>query len=252
MFSTFTLFRPSLGGFAVFTAMIIFAGVTSAHAWLPGEQPIVFAQGDSESLEVDPTAPADPGEESPQNETDTVDEPDDPGFAEESENEESGSQDSDYTPPIIQRDLADLPFPVRRMHELLIEAAKSGDVDRLRPYVGVGPEATMLTFGGLEGDPIEFLKSMSGDEEGYEIMAILQEVLEAGYVHLDKGTDNEIYVWPYFFAYPLDKLSPAQRVEMYRLMTHGDYEEMKTFGAYIFYRVGISPAGRWRFFVAGD
>ena len=35
-------------------------------------------------------------------------------------------------------------------------------------------------------------------------------------------------------------------------MTAGDYEDMKNYGAYIFYRVGITPAGKWAFFVAGD
>ena len=34
--------------------------------------------------------------------------------------------------------------------------------------------------------------------------------------------------------------------------TGGDYEDMKNFGAYIFYRAGITPDGRWRFFVSGD
>ena len=38
----------------------------------------------------------------------------------------------------------------------------------------------------------------------------------------------------------------------FRLPTHGDFEDMKSFGAYNFYRVGITPQGRWRFFVAGD
>ena len=110
----------------------------------------------------------------------------------------------------------------------------------------------MLSLGGLEGDPIEFLKSQSGDAEGREILAILLEVLESGFVHLDAGTDNEVYVWPYFFAVPLDALTPQQKVELFTILTSGDLEEMKSFGAYVFYRVGISPQGRWRFFVAGD
>ena len=32
----------------------------------------------------------------------------------------------------------------------------------------------------------------------------------------------------------------------------GDYDDMKSYGAYIFYRVGITPDGHWQFFVAGD
>ena len=71
-------------------------------------------------------------------------------------------------------------------------------------------------------------------------------------MHLDAGTDNELYVWPYFFAWPLDRLSSEQKVELFRIVTAGDLEDMESFGGYIFYRVGISPKGRWRFFVAGD
>ena len=138
------------------------------------------------------------------------------------------------------------------MHALILEAAKSGVIEQLRPLVGIGEDVTQLSFGGAEADPIAFLKGLSGDPDGQEIMAILEEVLSAGYVHLDAGTANELYVWPYFFAIPLDKLDPRQRVELFKIVTAGDYEDMKAFGAYIFYRLGITPEGRWAFFVAGD
>jgi hypothetical protein len=35
-------------------------------------------------------------------------------------------------------------------------------------------------------------------------------------------------------------------------VTGSDWREMLDFGAYIFFRVGISPDGVWHFFVAGD
>jgi len=171
---------------------------------------------------------------------------------------EAGQEDSharpnkSALPAEIIRDLSLLPFPARRMHELLVEAARSGDIEKLRQYIGSGDDMTMLSLGGLEGDPIDFLKSQSGDAEGREILAILLEVLESGFVHLDAGTENEVYVWPYFFAVPLDVLTPQQKVELFTILTSGDLEEMKSFGAYVFYRVGITPQGRWRFFVAGD
>mgnify|MGYP007051655879 CR=1 FL=1 len=154
--------------------------------------------------------------------------------------------------PEIQYDLSLLPEPVRQLREKIVEACKSGDLEALRPLLATGDEATLLSFGDVGGDPIQFLKELSGDGEGHEILAILQEVLEAGYVHLEPGTDNEAYVWPYFFAVPLNSLTPAQRVELFRLVTAGDYEDMKNYGAYIFYRVGITPEGKWAFFVAGD
>ena len=89
-----------------------------------------------------------------------------------------------------------------------MEACKSGDIEKLRPLLDTGEDATQLSLGGIDGDPIAFLRELSGDKEGQEILAILEEVLSAGYVHMDAGTPNEMYVWPYFFAVPLDKLTP--------------------------------------------
>ena len=154
--------------------------------------------------------------------------------------------------PEVQYDVTKLPAEVQRMRGLIIEACRSGDIERLRPLIGMGEAATQLSLGGIDGDPIAFLKGLAGDEDGQEILAILEEVLEAGYVHLDAGEPGELYVWPYFFALPLDKLTPAQRVELFKIVTAGDYEEMQNYGSYIFYRVGITPEGSWVFFVAGE
>lgn len=154
--------------------------------------------------------------------------------------------------PEVFYDVLKLPEPVRRMRQLLIDAAKSGDIEKLRPLLGTGDSATQLSLADMTDDPIAFLKSQSGDADGEEILAIMEEVLSAGYVHLDAGTPEELYVWPYFFAYPLDKLTPQQKVEMYKIVTASDFEEMQNFGNYIFFRLGISPDGHWAFFVAGE
>ena len=154
--------------------------------------------------------------------------------------------------PEVSYDLEALPFPTRRMHQLILEATREGDIEKLRAYIGVGDSMTLLSLGGFEGDPIDFLKQQSGDDNGHELLAILEEVLEAGYVRLDPDTERELYVWPYFYALPIDKLSDRQMVELFRIVTYGDFQDMQDFGGYIFYRVGISPTGRWHFFVAGD
>lgn len=153
--------------------------------------------------------------------------------------------------PEVQYDLERLPEPVRRMRQLIIEACETADIEALRPLLSQGEHGTQVSSGTGAVDPIEFLKEVSGDGEGHEILAILQEVLEAGYVHLDPGEQSEVYLWPYFFAVPLDSLTGPQRVELFRLVTAGDYEDMKAFGSYIFYRAGITPEGRWAFFLAG-
>ena len=199
----------------------------------------------------DESQPATPGVEAPEEEGPTPEDQADPA---EPEGEVVGRPevDSDAPLPEVRYNLDALPEQARRMHDLIVEATRTGDIEKLRPLIGTGNDATQLSLGGVDSDPIDFLKELSGDAEGQEILAILQEVLTAGYVHLDPGTPQELYVWPYFFAVPLERLTPPQRVELFKIVTAGDYEDMKSYGAYIFYRVGITPAGEWQFFVAGD
>ena len=160
------------------------------------------------------------------------------------------TEPTDISPALS--DIAALPQPVQKMRELILEAAKSGDIEKLRPLLGVGTDATQLAVTTLEGDPIDYLKGQAGDADGQEILAIMLDLLEAKFVHTDVGTTEELYVWPYFVERQLEKLSPPERVDLFRIVTAGDYEDMKTFGAYNFYRIGISPEGNFVFFVSGD
>ena len=41
-----------------------------------------------------------------------------------------------------------------------------------------------------------------------------------------------MYVWPYLAELPLGKLTSAQQVDLYRLMTHDEVKTMKEFGDY--------------------
>lgn len=176
--------------------------------------------------------------------------PDDMPADDDPSKEESVTKQAPALP--IMYDLSKLPEPVQRMRQLIVEAAKTGDLEKLRPLIGSGPTETQLSISGTEGDPIDYLHSVSGDGEGQEILAILLDVLDAGFVLMDPGTPEETYVWPYFFTTPIDQLTAPQRVELFRIVTAGDYKDMKTFGGYNFYRVGITPDGEWKFFVAGD
>lgn len=160
--------------------------------------------------------------------------------------------DPDAPLPEVQYDLTKLPEPVQRMRQMLVDVAVSGDIEKMRALVGTGPRAPLLSLAEDTPDPVVFLKSQSGDEHGREILAIMEEVLNAGYVHLDAGTPQELYVWPYFFGMPLDKLNPRQNVELFKIITGGEYEEMSQIGSYVFYRLGITPTGEWVFFVTGE
>ncbi|WJS01952.1 hypothetical protein [Roseibium aggregatum] len=144
-----------------------------------------------------------------------------------------------------------LPKPVQRMQAQLKEAALSGNMERLRMVFESNELPPTVSFGQID-DPIDFLKEISGDGEGFEILAILADIMDAGFLHVDAGTPQEMYLWPYFARYPLHDLTPDQKVELFRIVTAGDFAEMQDFGAWTFYRVGIGPDGTLHYFVAGD
>jgi len=148
-------------------------------------------------------------------------------------------------------DLARLPEKVRQTRARILEAAKSGDLNKVATVMQSNEMMPVFSFGG-DKNPVEFWKSSYPDSDGIEAMAILSELLEMPFVHLDKGTPQEMFVWPYFYAMPLASLTPEQKVELFRLVTGADWKEMIDFGAYIFFRVGIAPDGVWHFYVAGD
>lgn len=162
-----------------------------------------------------------------------------------------GNANDAEAPPRISYDITLLPQAVQKTHSALLSAARNGNLAALTAIITANGKVPAVAFDEVE-DPVLYLRDLSGDEEGQEILAILLEVLEAGYAQLDQGTDAEIYVWPYFANIRLDTLTPQQRVELFTLVTAGDYEDMKAFGAYNFFRLGISPDGVWQFFLAGD
>ena len=155
-------------------------------------------------------------------------------------------------PAEIFSDIDKAPEPVRRMRQLIVEAAASGDIERLRPLLGKGMTETQVSLVESEEGPVETLKGQSGDAEGIEVLAILLDVLATGFAHVGKGTADEMYVWPYFTEKPLAGLTPPEKVELLRIVTAGDFAEMQEFGSYNFYRVGITPDGQWKFFLTGE
>jgi hypothetical protein len=154
-------------------------------------------------------------------------------------------------PSEIIRDIAALPAPVRKMREQMIEAAASGDVERLRVLLGTGPNQTLMMNNDGE-DPIDTLKTFSGDPDGQEILAIMIDILSAGAARFDAGKPDEVYVWPYFVAKNVDSLTPPERVDLLRIVTAGDLIGMQENGNYNFYRLGITPDGQWKFLTGGD
>ncbi|TDK37154.1 hypothetical protein E2F50_09680 [Rhizobium deserti] len=159
--------------------------------------------------------------------------------------------DGSDAPAEIIRDMSTLPAPIKRMREQLVEAAASGDVERLRALVGTGANRTQI-MGTDSDDPIDTVKGFSGDPDGQEILAILIDILSTGAARFDAGKPDEVYVWPYFTGKTLASLTPPERVDLLRIVTAGDLIGMEESGNYNFYRVGITPDGQWKFLAGGD
>jgi hypothetical protein len=151
--------------------------------------------------------------------------------------------------PEIITDLSRLPAAVARTRERLLAAARSGDLQQLTALMNDSMPIFSFTD---DKDPIAFWKANYPDSDGIEVLSILTMILEAGYVRVDEGTPQEMYVWPYFVRMSLGALTPQQKVELFRIVTGGDYKDMMKLGVYAFYRLGIGPDGTWHFFVTGD
>jgi hypothetical protein len=145
---------------------------------------------------------------------------------------------------------AKLPAPVAEMREAILAAVRSGKIEELRHAYELnelkpelGPEPV--------SDPVAHWKKISGDGQGLEVLAALAEILDAGYVAVPLGRDvenNLIYVWPYFAEVPLQKLTPAQHVELLRLVPPSAAKEMLQTGKYTYWRLAIGADGTWHHF----
>ena len=154
-------------------------------------------------------------------------------------------------PPEIITDAAKLPPAVAGARARILAAARTGRLDALVALMQASETMPIFSLNG-DKDPTLYWRRNYPDSEGLEVLAILIDILETGAVHVDKGTPDEMYVWPYFARVPLKSLTPAQRVELFKIVTGSDYKDMLAAGAYNFFRLGIGQDGAWRFFVTGD
>lgn len=140
-----------------------------------------------------------------------------------------------------------LPDPVKRMLKQIAGAAESGDIEAMR-IVFESNELKPMVATSFVDDPIAFWKKASTDGTGRDVLAAMLNVLSTGYVRLGQGKD-EIFIWPYFAATDLAKLTPAQEVELYRIVPPELAVAMKRSGKYSYYRLGVSPTGVWQYFL---
>jgi len=155
---------------------------------------------------------------------------------------------------IMVSDNAPLPAPVAEMREAILSAVRSGQIEELRTAIEWNELRPAFADEDV-GDPIAYLKTTSADGQGREFLAILAEILGLGYAKLPIGPDVEnadVYVWPYLAERPLDQLTPAEEVDLLRLMPAEKAKAMRAGKNWTWYRLVIGADGTWHSFMKHD
>ena len=150
--------------------------------------------------------------------------------------------------PEVIYDFNRLPDPITETLQSIVVAAQSGNIDDMLPVLEENELPPMLSDKAV-GDPIAFWKKQSADGKGQDILAAMLNVFSSGFLRKGEGTNEETYIWPYFAEMDLTKLTPAQDVDLYRIVPPPLGIEMKRSGKYTYYRAGIGADGVWHYFL---
>ncbi len=143
-----------------------------------------------------------------------------------------------------------LPAAVEEMREAILAAANSGRIEDLRVPLDWNELKPDLSAKTVE-DPIAYWKRISGDGEGREILAVLANILRMRPAELPLGKDlenNVIYVWPYLAEAKLESLTPAEEVDLLRLVSPEEAKAMRKAKKWTWWRLSIGADGTWHSF----
>lgn len=143
-----------------------------------------------------------------------------------------------------------LPPNVEDMREQILAAVHAGEISELKDAIEwneIKPD-----FGkDANEDPIAHWSKASADGHGRAVLAVLANALALPPARLALGRDPEnslVYVWPYLAELPLDALTPAEQVDLYRLMPVSEAETMIRTKKWTWWRVAIGADGTWHTF----
>jgi len=139
-----------------------------------------------------------------------------------------------------------LPEPVADARRAIAAAAIECDYATLESLAG--PDlVTSFGGGGFEMIPM-------WEEEGtYPALALLVELFDTPYAFEDYVDLPRHYYWPSAFVYDSwEEIPPAEMEALLTVYTQDELDQSAEFGTYALWRIGITEAGDWKFFVAGD
>jgi hypothetical protein len=134
-----------------------------------------------------------------------------------------------------------LPARVADMRQEIADAAVECDFDALQALALQGETGFTYSYGG-ETSAADFWAGAEEREE--DVMRILVESLRQD-GHEYQGN----WVWPTAYT---DTPTDADWEALEGLYPQDQLDSMRQSGSFLGYRVGITPAGDWTFYVAGD
>lgn len=162
-----------------------------------------------------------------------------------------GQDDYVWPTPTISNDISALPKPVQRKREAILAAAATGDIEALRAVFADQEFPPTVSFGEPD-DAVAYLKDVSEDDEGRQILGLLIDLFSLPYAYYPDVEGPKTYIWPYLSDLSPNELTPEQITDAYRLLNHEQIQELREMDAWYFWRTGISETGEWTSFVAGD
>ncbi len=154
-----------------------------------------------------------------------------------------------------------LPRPVERTRAALLAAADAHDYERLEALAD--RRQFEYTYGAAEGGPAAYWRRLE-QESGRLPPGFLDPgpadalaaILKMPHTVLDTpgglASARKIYVWPFAYDVEPATLTAEQKAILAPIMSDEEIEKTAQYGTYLDWRAGITPDGRWIFFVAGD
>lgn len=150
----------------------------------------------------------------------------------------------------------ELPEQVQHMRANIIFAAWNCDYDELEKYTGLTHGEEFTYSFGEDGNPSAYWKRLEAADPGEDVTAALVTALAMDFkkekIDLEPGAGPEtLYIWPRASS-SMPTEADWQEVVEAGLHSQREVDQMREYGHYLGYRIGILPNGDWIYYVAGD
>lgn len=138
----------------------------------------------------------------------------------------------------------DLPAPVLKTWQRLVDAAAACDAEAVQAMIG---NQTSLSSGEAGTPDLAQL-----ERQGEGRLGILLKVLSLSHAENTQAAPGS-YAWPAAYARPTwEAVTQAERDELRAIHTPAEIAGFDAARSYMGWRVGIAADGTWQFFTAGD